>query len=174
MHSFGKSLKKFSMLFVSPMFYCKVGLNSALKASYYWCASSLGSVSMLCQFFVPPALFLKFRFKDMRVRVANTVLHVLAPLQQMHGGLHVGKRQLLPEQTAFMCLLCLCHVKVWPIPHRSSSRTKTHSARLNTELTWASPRGSLRRMPGHGVCRGALGWQWSLGPRADGLQETYW
>lgn len=25
-----------------------------------------------------------------------------------------------------------------------------------------------------GVCRGALGWQWSLGPWADGLQEAYW
>lgn len=94
----------------------------------------------------------------------------------MHNGLRVGKGQLLPQHTAFMYLLCLCHVEVWPILHCSPEfqTQDTHSARLNMELTWESLRASLRRMPGHGVCRRASGWQWSLGPWADGLLEAYW
>lgn len=65
-----------------------------------------------------------------------------------------------------MYLLCQHHIKVWPIPHcypKLQTQDK-RSARLNIELTWESPRGSLRRMPGHGVCRGVMGWQWSLSP----------
>lgn len=57
-----------------------------------------------------------------------------------------------------MYLLCLSHVEVWAIVHRSPELQiqDTQSARLNMELTWESPRGSLRRMPGHGLCRGAV------------------
>lgn len=83
---------------------------------------------------------------------------------------------LLPQHTAIMYLLCLYLIEVWSIPrHLPQLQTWcTHSARLNMELMWESLRGTIRRMPGHGVCGGALGWQWSLGPWADGLQEAYW
>lgn len=46
-------------------------------------------------------------------------------------------------------------------PRRTTGQTK-HGADVGV---------TPRRMPGHGPCGG--GWQWSLGPRADGLQEAY-
>lgn len=58
----------------------------------------------------------------MWVRVANVVLQPLvASLQQMHGGLHVGKSNFLNMLPS--CNYCVyTNVEVWPIPQDPDPR----------------------------------------------------